>query len=291
MLSICIPHHNFYNPDLYKVLYHQCEQLKIPFEIIIIDDASLKEKKIYLSNFTAAQFHIIYLNENIGRSAIRNLLAKTSQFEWLLFLDADAEISDPNFIAKYLRNLDYDVIVGGRIYPENKPDENFNVHWNYGTYIESKAKHAFNSSSFLIKKSIFKTIQFDESLKEYGYEDVVFGMMLNQNGYKILNINNPVIHTDLKTNEEFIKDTKNAIANLIILKKLYPEPNLIKNISLLKHYNSLERPKATSFISIGNTFIVKYLENKLVQSYSKKSNTYLQFFKLYLYHQMLKQNP
>ncbi len=290
MLSICIPHYNYLNPALFNALLKQCLKLNITFEMLIIDDASLESNKIYLSSFNHEQIRIIYLEKNIGRAAIRNLLANTAHYNWLLFLDADAEILDDNFINNYLSNLNGDVIIGGRKYPHQKPENYFLLHWNYGTYIETKAKHSFNSSNFLIKKEVFKKLQFDENLKDYGYEDVLFGIMLKQMNFKILNIDNPIIHIDLKSNEQFIADTESAVINLIKLKSLYPKLDLAQHISLLKHYQKLNKFKMTSILSSFNGLILKYFKKRLLKKDGKNKNQLFQLYKLCYFHQLFQKS-
>ena len=89
MLSILIPTYNYNIFPLVTELVNQAKVLKIEFEIITIDDGSnqfqIENHKInHLENCSYT-----VLSNNIGRSSIRNLLAKKAKFKWLLFLDAD----------------------------------------------------------------------------------------------------------------------------------------------------------------------------------------------------------
>jgi len=64
---------------------------------------------------------------------------------------------------------------------------------------------------------VFSTIQFDESIKEYGHEDTLLGKQLEQAEYRIKHIENRARHIGLNTNEVFIKNAEKAIENLVVL--------------------------------------------------------------------------
>ena len=100
MISILIPAYNFNITNLIEDIHKQIKLTKNEFEIICIEDGSTKTFSnaniINLNNVT-----YIHLKKNIGRSKIRNLLAKTAKFNWLLFIDCDSEINN-NFINNYI---------------------------------------------------------------------------------------------------------------------------------------------------------------------------------------------
>ncbi|WP_026903223.1 glycosyltransferase family 2 protein [Pedobacter glucosidilyticus] len=240
MLSILVPHYNFINQTLFTELEQQCLSLSLDFEIIVIDDASLSSYKNYLNQFNKPYFNIIFLDKNIGRSAIRNLLAAKASYPFLLFLDGDSCIKNPNFIKNYLnfiqQNPAADLVCGLRNYPECLNKE-YLLHHYYGTKVEMLAsKQAFHSSNFLIKKEVFKALQFDERLTHYGYEDVVFGLTAKAKGYTIKNFDNPVIHLQLKTNQQFMADTEDAVQNLAQLMQLPQYEIILKEIPLIRIY-------------------------------------------------------
>ncbi|RZJ53598.1 MAG: glycosyltransferase family 2 protein [Flavobacterium sp.] len=99
MLSILIPVYNYAVSSLVEIVYKQALECNIPFEIICLDDASQfflseNQKINQLKNTT-----YFILDKNIGRSAIRNLLARKAVYENLLFLDADTIPVTGNFIS------------------------------------------------------------------------------------------------------------------------------------------------------------------------------------------------
>jgi glycosyltransferase involved in cell wall biosynthesis len=283
VLSICIPHYNYQNPKLFETLTSQAEQLHLNFELLIIDDASKEEHKSYLRKLNGYPYSVEFLEKNIGRSAIRNLLTEKAKFNWLLFLDGDSAIENPNFIKTYMENQDFDFVSGGRYYENQKPDKNYLLHWFYGTQIESKSKGQFHSCNFMIKKSVFEQIKFDEDLKYYGYEDVLFGLEARNKNLVLNYIDNPVKHQQLKNNALFLKDTETAINNLKLVSALKSNLNWAEEVKLIQKYQQLKRFGLSIFIPQKDSPLFKKIESNLI--HSPKSNLLLlNIYKLSLYH-------
>jgi GT2 family glycosyltransferase len=288
MLSVCIPHYNYENPSLLNVLKKQCEKEKIEFEILIIDDASELNKKKYLKKFEEKPFRVIYLEKNIGRSVIRNLLAKEAIFDLILFLDADGKIENDDFIKNYLNNFEADIISGGRAYADLKPDKNHFLHYNYGFNVESKSHSFFHSNNFMIKKSVFEILKFDEQIKNYGYEDVVFGLEAKKIGLKMITIDNPVVHQDIKTNNNFLDDVDQALNNLLKIIDIKKELQIVDYVGISRKYKVLQRLGLNRFLSIRNHKITAGLRDDLILNPKQNSNLLLSIYKLYKYHQLKK---
>ena len=286
MLSICIPHYNFVNEKLFTELHHQCFALSIEFEILVIDDASETENKIYLSSTISKFCRVIFLDENVGRSKIRNLLAQKAKYEWLLFLDGDSAISNGNFISFYLDNLKADIISGGRTYHNQEPNDQYFLHWNYGFKIESNAYAQFHSNNFMIKKHVFDKLKFDESITNYGYEDVVFGLEAKKIGLHLININNKVLHTGLKTNADFLIDIKLALLNLCKVEAIRKDLQIEKEVKILSSYNQLKLMKFTWLLGIFNLIMINFLSKYLIKSPKIFTNQLLSILKLYQLHRI-----
>ncbi|WP_395048099.1 glycosyltransferase family 2 protein, partial [Flavobacterium sp.] len=126
MLSILIPTYNYNTFSLVEELKNQAIATGITFEIIVFDDGSTDEISLKensnINTLDNCSFKIS--NKNIGRSAIRNLLAKTAKFENLLFLDSDTLPTHINFISEYITHINDDekIIYGGILYQEDKPN-------------------------------------------------------------------------------------------------------------------------------------------------------------------------
>ncbi|CAM3482170.1 glycosyltransferase family 2 protein [Flavobacterium chungbukense] len=248
MLSILIPVYNYAVLTLVSELEKQCISCGIKFEILCYDDASnlfiAENQKI--NQFQNCSF--VSLQKNIGRSAIRNLLAKKAVFENLLYLDADVIPVHNYFIANYISEINKNkkVVFGGLLYEDQKPAKEFLLRWVYGREREAlnlseRTKNPFNFalvSNLLIKKEIINRLPFDETLTKYGYEDLLFFSVLKLNSIEITHIENPVFHLNLETSALFLNKIKTALENLAFLndsnKISLNESRIIASFELLK---------------------------------------------------------
>jgi len=278
MISILIPSYNFDVTNLIETIHKQIELTTNKFEIICAEDGSTQtfsnEKIKNLKNVT-----YIHLKKNIGRSKIRNLLANTAKFKWLLFIDCDSEINN-NFINNYINKKinEKKIYYGETVYQKHKPEKDKILHWKYGKNIESKRKKdVFSSHHFLIQKKVFESIKFNEEIKGYGHEDTIFWIDLKKKNYKFEFIKNPVKHIGLETNQVFIKKTKEGLNNLYFLNKKYK----LNNILIIRIQKKLSNFLLDHLIIITFQLTKKIILNNLL---SKKPNiTLFQFYKLGYY--------
>ncbi len=287
MLSILIPTYNYNIVKLVKNLYQQALEQLIHFEIIVMEDGSTRflEENRELEKLENCIY--VVLEKNIGRSAIRNKLAKEAKYEYLLFLDCDAEISSNSFIAKYLTLCNHEnIVLGGRVYDERYLTKENGLIYKYGKLRErnspeqlrSRNNIMFTTPNFLIPRFVFNYVQFDESIQGYGHEDTIFGIQLKALGFKYILIDNPVVHTGLEKNDLFIEKTKNGIRNLYHLSKnkKYNEINLESR--LLRYYSKVSKYKFIVFFSLLFTVASGLLEKNLYSS--KPSLTLFDLYKL-----------
>ncbi|SRX54769.1 glycosyltransferase [Aequorivita sp. CIP111184] len=250
MISILIPTYNYTVFSLVENLQKQCESANVVYEILVFDDASTDKKSLEENSKINSLAHCSFqvLDKNIGRSKIRNLLAEKATYTWLLFLDADTFPSSSKFISNYVAAFSEEssVVFGGIEYPKNT-SENVRLRYKYGSERESltlserikNPYHSFITMGFGIKKDVFKTIKFNEKLTGYGYEDSVFGYELQKNNISLLHIDNPVIHLNLETNEDFIYKSHLALQNLL---NFYNEGSIDgENVKILKTYLKLKK--------------------------------------------------
>ena len=251
MLSILIPTFNYNAFSLVKEIHYQLISEAIDFEIICLDDASYSALNVKNEEINTLSFcSFKSLEKNAGRSAIRNLLADSAKYKWLLFLDADVIPVKPSFIKNYSSFFDKDntVFCGGILYQNKKENWEF-LRYKYGKKheeIPSKKRNVnsakyFFTSNFLIQKEVFNAVKFEEKLTQYGREDFLFSMALIQKGYQIEHLNNEVYHLGLDENSLFVAKTKKATENLLFLEsqqlveaKEMPLLNLVRIISVLK---------------------------------------------------------
>lgn len=248
MLSILIPVYNFDVRNLVNQLVEQCRTASIPFEIILLDDGSTAPFRQV--NQVLGKLHDVIYEElplNVGRAKIRNLLLEKARYDSLLFIDCDSALPDDQFISRYQPFIGSNLIIyGGRVYEEEPPaDPELFLHWYYGTCREvipvaerlKAPNQSFMTNNFLIHKSVFGLLRFNEIIRGYGHEDTLFGFELKKNNLIITHIDNPVIHIGLETAGELLRKSKNSIRNLRrILNDNGEHTAMAEDISLLHSY-------------------------------------------------------
>ncbi len=224
MLSILIPTYNYNVVPLVLELQKQCLECKITFEILVFDDFSKHffEENQQINSLDNCRFEV--LEKNIGRSAIRNLLAKKARFNNLLFLDADTIPIHNDFIKSYITQINQDekVVYGGIKYQKEKTKKSQVLRWKYGHSREALSVEkrnlnpyiSFLSLNFLIHKNIFKKVSFNESIPNLRHEDTLFSYNLMEQKIKIIHIENPVFHLGLDDFEVAIKKENESILGL-----------------------------------------------------------------------------
>ncbi|QYJ67491.1 glycosyltransferase family 2 protein [Flavobacterium litorale] len=226
MLSILIPTYNYNVLPMVEQLYRQAESCNIAYEILVFDDASADEIQQAENQKINQLPHCNYtiLPKNIGRSAIRNLLAQKANYDWLLFLDADTIPVSDTFIKNYLPHLNDDekVVYGGIKYQEEKPDTDKLLRWVYGNEREALPAEervenphlSLLTLNFAIKKTIFSKVAFNETIPNLRHEDTLFSYDLKQEFITVEHIDNAVYHLGLDTSSIFIKKSEEAVIGL-----------------------------------------------------------------------------
>ena len=231
MLSVLIPTYNYNISTLVEEIHSQLIQTNATFEILCLDDHSTKLETIKqnerINSFSNASYSV--LPENIGRSRIRNLLAKKATYDWLLFLDADVIPVEKDFISKYIEAIssEKEVIYGGILYQKEKPKQENVLRWVYGNEREAlsvkqrqEASYLrFLTLSFLIKKNVFQKVKFNEDIPNARHEDTLFANDLKHAEVHLTHIENPVYHLGLDTSEAFIQKSMESVEVLILFLK------------------------------------------------------------------------
>lgn len=288
MLSILIPVYNYDISNLVRALHQQAINTQIEFEFIVVDDASsshFQEKNAWIEKLEFVQY--IIAAQNMGRSKIRNYLASLAKFDYLIFMDCDSMPVDTHYIQNYIDQLDPKTLLyGGRVYlPKPPNDAQYYFHWFYGSQREvqaaanrqAKPYDSFMSNNFLIPKSIFRQIQFDEQLKQYGHEDTLFGLELKKQVIQISHLDNPLSHIGLDAVDAFLSKTVKGIENLYRLEQTYDLGNSIK---LLRAFRLLKRYRMLWSVQIMYKLLGKWILKNL-----KGNQPNLRAFDLFkLYH-------
>ncbi len=286
MISICIPIYNFDVRLLVNTLANQIEKVGVPCELVLIDDYSSEDFR-KINQEVCEQHTYILLTENIGRSRIRNLFLHHALYDYLLFLDCDSIVENPDFLANYFKSINQEnlLVCGGRVYPQDCPDENHYLRWNFGVKRESQSAEvrrlnpnkSFMTNNFLIHSSLFSEFLFDESLIGYGHEDTLLGFQLKKSGIQITHIENPILNGDIETNKLFMEKTERGVENLcIIAQKIHFEPDFVNDIALLKAYVKLRKYHLQPLFNLLFTLLRPIMKSILITS-----KVSLKFFDVY----------
>ena len=286
MLSILIP---VYNQDVYslvKSLHDQLMSIDLDFEILCLDDASTQKNNNSKID-TLEHSKYVLLENNIGRSAIRNKLADMAKYELLLFIDSDMLVIDDSFIHNYLSAYQsYDVVYGGIKYQSTCLDQKRLLRWKYGIERESISVDKRNSKPYLsakfcnllIRKKVFSDIQFEEQIKLYGHEDTLFSLEMQSHKLKLLHIDNPLLHDGLEDSRIYLEKVEIASINLKKIAELHPNNSLLLNLPLLSTYLILKKYNLKSIYKFIYQIFAKGIERNLLSS--KPNIRLLDFYKL-----------
>ena len=274
-LSILIPVYNWDVTSFVTEIHKQGIELNIPFEILVYNDAS---PKVFNTDFKHLE-HLTYkmLQQNIGRSAIRNRLAKDAQYSKLLFLDGDSYPKSEQFLKNYWNTtIDHKTILcGGTAYKTLNKGEQPSLRWVYGKEREElkAGEKGFTSNNFMISKQAFTQVVFNENIKGYGHEDTLFGIDCQRAGYTFRSCNAPLLHLGLESDEIFIAKTKEAVINL---KKLYKQGKLNRAHSKLIAFHETVKFKTIVRLSIG--LIIPVLMFLVKKKYNLKAFDMLKWY-------------
>ena len=223
-LSILIPTYDYVCYTLVHDLHTQCEAMGDfgGYEIIVMEDGGKDQVKAIANHKINELPHCQYIRNkiNIGRAAIRNHLADMAQGEWIIFMDSDGKVISNDFIRIYIENAKSasDIVCGGLTHAKECPTPTCSLRWRYehDYEISQKKNKTFRTFCFMINKATFQQVQFNESYCGYGMEDMQFGIDLQEKGFKIKYIDNPLLNNDLETNPHFLRKTEESLHTLYI---------------------------------------------------------------------------
>lgn len=231
-LSIAIPTRNDdCSQTVSKLLEQARRETSLDFEILIADDASDNAEVIRQLNIIGNQegCRLIRLKENVGRAAVRNMLAREAKYDKVLFIDAGVDINNQDFLKTYILHAnDADIVCGGWKTEVGAETAKANLRAKYELDCEKnhtplqRNKHpyrSFRTVNFLIHKDILLNNPFPADMTGYGYEDVVFGKQAEKAGCTVLHIDNPVVYKSYEDNEAFVSKTIQSVNTLYIYRE------------------------------------------------------------------------
>jgi len=162
------------------------------FEVIAVSDGSSTESMETVKKYPCK---IIKIKKNSGAAFSKNIGAKKSKGEILVFLDSDVEVKPDAFEVinnHFNKKINYGMLQG--IYShepnyESYANEYLQSYYSYYIFTEVKKNKFIQSlvtNIFAIKKKIFNINKgFDSNFSGAGLEDNEFGFRLQKQGYKI----------------------------------------------------------------------------------------------------------
>lgn len=222
--SILIPTHRYDCSALVRSLKAQAEALQRSYpgmgdwEILVCPDG----EEMPMSDYGGAR--IVRQPVLSGPAASRNHLVRASHGEYLLFIDADAEVVTDDFLLRYAEDCDRaDVVCGALRNPDGPPREGHELRMRYerkaegrrtATWRNAHPYDSFSTFNFMARRQVAESLPFDERSQRYGYEDSLFGLQLQAYGFSILHTDNALVHTGIDSNESFLAKTEEALRSL-----------------------------------------------------------------------------
>ncbi len=236
-LSILIPTFEYDAHVLVDALCHLVEEEGVDAEIFVGDDASQRETawldalaskgtKTAVPDAPSSKdrVRVLRYERNAGRAAHRNRMAEEAQGDYLLFIDCDARVEDDFSLRRYLEaTAEAPVVCGGLRTPAVNPCPEASLRYAYelaaDRHRSAQKRNQYPYShlttfSLLVQRSLFLSVRFDESCMDYGYEDALFGVELQQRHIPIAHIDNPLVHLGMEPNDIFLTKTETALRTL-----------------------------------------------------------------------------
>ncbi|MBR9826273.1 MAG: glycosyltransferase family 2 protein [Alphaproteobacteria bacterium] len=205
-------------------------------EILLFDDGcpdpELNSRVKRTLKAMTAPARLITCEDNIGRSAGRNVLVSEAAGLWSLFLDADMMPSDDAFLSAYLERIekdDFDAAFGG--YETHTPD---NADLALHAALSSTSDHsdaakreaigatAFCSSNLLVRTEMMRVIPFDTGFTGWGWEDIDWAVRAAK-AHRLIHLDNPAQHGGLQAAEILLEKFRIGAENYARLLDRHPQ--------------------------------------------------------------------
>lgn len=283
-LSILIPTYNDDCLSLVEAIHRQAEAIGgLDYEIIVADDGSTDSAVIERNSLTEKLSHCLYIRRgsNTGRASIRNYLGRKASYGRLLFIDSDMAIVRDDYLRKYIETSG-EIIYGGYCV---MPGPRGNLRYEYekacgpAHSVQMRKDNPwkdFHTSNFLIDASLFHGNPLDENYRHYGYEDVVYGRAMREQGVGIVHIDNPVGFCRYEDNRSFMDKTREGIRTLLHFRR-----ELSGYSSLLKMADMLDGMHVSPVVRKLFGVFRKHIESNLYGT--APSLRLFQFYKLGYY--------
>lgn len=274
-LSILIPTYNGVCLSLVTELQRQAEELKkikggeFCYEIIVADDGSTDTDAINanmgINDLPCCRY--IVRGFNAGRAAIRNFLARTAQYDSLVFMDGDMEAQNTHYVENYERLSGSDVVYGGYNVRATAEElrRNLNCAYEHRFALSNTmprrtqdANSHFRTHNFMVRRSVMLRLPFDERFRRYGYEDILWSKTLRDNGISVTHADNPLTIADFDDNATFMAKTEEGLRTLLDF-----APELEGYSSLLAAVRRLSRLHLLGAVRMWHAVFGRCIKNNL----------------------------
>ena len=235
MFSIVISVFNYDCTELVKELIHSCSVANIDYEIIVGNDCSTDPSVTTALEAIDRMPRCRVFNEehNVGKAYMLYHLADIARYPYLIIIDSDARLLRDDYIERYLEAAtSHDVVSGHVVVLKEalRADNQLRYRYEFAAEgeraLDYRRKHPYKNLctiNLLIKRSVFLATPFPKDCYQYGYEDTILGIDLQQMGVEIYHIDNPLIHNQIDSNQSFIAKTHKALHVLAGLAPFYQE--------------------------------------------------------------------
>ena len=177
---------------------------------------------------------LICAPKNCGRSHARNRLFDLAEAQWILFLDADMQPDDGDFLNRYLDAIDAHeapaLIAGGFSLQHVSPTQETRLHAAQSHASEcipaslranAPGRYVF-SSNILVHRNVLDAVSFDPGFQGWGWEDVDWGLRVSKQ-FPVLHIDNCATHLGLDTDAKLMEKYEHSADNFLRLFERHPE--------------------------------------------------------------------
>ncbi len=285
-LSIVVP---FYRRDDYaieivKIIKHQAIEHSIKTELLFIDAETRITLADYVSQEDESKYFVCKIYDTVGYvSNKRNLGIKKARSENIIIMDDDC-VPDSNFLKEHYNCLSSQfvekILFCGTVRYEKKLIENQNYfrfrdegHRKFDKYYKSNKELNFHNivtmnMSFKKKDILSSNLFFNENHKEYGFDDIQFGIDGLAKGFRLMPSKASVKHQDSTPLFVYYKKlcafSKNYYTLFYDLNIRYFKKLSNNNETEIKIINDINEYIMLAYISRVNKFCNKYGILKLV---------------------------
>ncbi|MEL6860499.1 MAG: glycosyltransferase [Pseudomonadota bacterium] len=189
---------------------------------------------------------LISVRVNKGRSHARNRLMALAETEWILYLDADMQPDDDDFLNRYLDAIDATdepaLVAGGFSLRHAAPTDETRLHAAQSAAsecvpanlrAEAPGRYVF-SSNLLVHRTVLDQVAFDDGFQGWGWEDVDWGLRVADQ-FTVHHIDNPASHLGLDTDQALIAKYAVSGANFARLIERHPDAMAESRLYRLTH--------------------------------------------------------